>query len=220
MSTKKLGVWVSALMTRFEEQLPCRNGPQTHHTRINTQQNKESIIHISKWKFTLVISGLTKILTKINEMRPHPQIPELERDYYESLYIVLDTLEKCLSSPAGAEAPKYDDTMNVKMLLKEICPFLDMPSGESASGSSAAALSQPTSQQVLQIRQLAAKVLFALSVNNFNAVFSRISGRLAELSVTNGEESTDYTDIELIQYINIDILKLIKLLNEAIAKFR
>ena len=75
-------------------------------------------------------------------------------------------------------------------------------------------------QQVLQIRQLAAKVLFALSVNNFNAVFSRISGRLAELSVTNGEESQDYTDIELIQYINIDILKLIKLLNEAIAKFR
>ena len=219
MSTKKLGVWVSALMTRFEEQLPCRNGPQTHHTRINTQQNKESIIHISKWKFTLVISGLTKILTKINEMRPHPQIPELERDYYESLYIVLDTLEKCLSSPAGAEAPKYDDTMNVKMLLKEICPFLDMPAGESGASSSSA-LSQPTSQQVLQIRQLAAKVLFALSVNNFNAVFSRISGRLAELSVTNGEESTDYTDIELIQYINIDILKLIKLLNEAIAKFR
>ena len=152
MSTKKLGVWVNALMTRFEEQLPCRNGPQTHHTRINTQQNKESIIHISKWKFTLVISGLTKILTKINEMRPHPQIPELERDYYESLYIVLDTLEKCLSSPAGAEAPKYDDTMNVKMLLKEICPFLDMPSGcEGASSSSAAALSQPTSQQVLQV---------------------------------------------------------------------
>ena len=63
-------------------------------------------------------------------------------------------------------------------------------------------------------------MLFALSVNNFNAVFSRISGRLAELSVTNGEESTDYTDIELVQYINIDILKLIKLLNEAIAKFR
>ena len=169
MSTKKLGVWVNALMTRFEEQLPCRNGPQTHHTRINTQQNKESIIHISKWKFTLVISGLTKILTKINEMRPHPQIPELERDYYESLYIVLDTLEKCLSSPAGAESPKYDDTMNVKMLLKEICPFLDMPGaaigeggcGAAASSSmSAAALAQPTcSQQVLQIRQLAAKVV-------------------------------------------------------------
>ena len=40
--------WVSALMTRFEEQLPCRIGPQTHHTRVNVQQNKESLIHISR----------------------------------------------------------------------------------------------------------------------------------------------------------------------------
>jgi neurofibromin 1 len=45
-----------------------------------------------------VISGLTKTLTKINEMRP--TIPELERDYFESLHIVLDTLEKCLSAKA------------------------------------------------------------------------------------------------------------------------
>jgi neurofibromin 1 len=212
MSTKKLVEWVSALMTRFEEQLPCRNGPQTHHTRINVQQNKESLIHISKWKFSLVISGLTKILQKINEMRPHPQIPELERDYYESLHIVLDTLEKCLSSQA-AEAPKYDDVMNVRILLKEICQFLDMPQAGEVGSSS-------TSQQVLQIRSLASKVLFALSVNNFNAVFSRISGRLQELSVSSGEESTDHTDIELIQYINIDLQKLTKLLNEAITKFR
>ena len=63
-----------------------------------------------------------------------------------------NAIELTPSSPAGAEAPKYDDTMNVKMLLKEICPFLDMPSGcEGASSSSAAALSQPTSQQVLQV---------------------------------------------------------------------
>ena len=39
--------------------------------------------------------------------------------------IVLDTLEKCLSSQA-AEAPKYDDVMNVKLLLKEICQYLDL----------------------------------------------------------------------------------------------
>ena len=51
-----------------------------------------------RWKFSLVISGLTKTLTKINEMRP--TIPELERDYFESLHIVLDTLEKCLSAKA------------------------------------------------------------------------------------------------------------------------
>lgn len=29
-----------------------------------------------------------------------PQIPELEKDYFESLHIVLDTLEKCLAAKA------------------------------------------------------------------------------------------------------------------------
>ncbi len=200
-------VWVSALMTRFEEQLPCRIGPQTHHTRINVQQNKESLIHISKWKFSLVISGLTKILTKISDMRA-TQPAEFEREYYESQIIVLDTLEKCLSSQA-AEAPKYDDVMNVKLLLKEICQFLDMAPSE-------------TSSQVMQIRNLASKVLFALSVNNFNAVFSRISGRLQELSVSGSSEEpgADQTDIELIQHINVDLARLTKLLQEANGKFK
>ena len=81
---------------RFEDQLPCRTGPQTHHSRCNVQQNKDCIIQISKFKFSLVISGLTKILQRINELRPTHA--EFERDYYESLLIVMDTLEKCLSS--------------------------------------------------------------------------------------------------------------------------
>ena len=55
--------------------------------------------------------------------------------------------------------------MNVKLLLKEICQFLDIANCEN-------------SNMAGQIRHLASKVLFALSVNNFNAVFSRISGRL------------------------------------------
>ena len=66
MAVAKPVWWVSGLLTRFEEQLPCRIGPQTHHSRINVQQNKESLIHISQWKFSLVISGLTRTLTKIN----------------------------------------------------------------------------------------------------------------------------------------------------------
>lgn len=59
------------------------------------------------------------------------QVPEFERDFYDSLLIVLDTLEKCLSSQA-AEAPKYDDVMNVKLLLKEICQYLDMHDNSSS----------------------------------------------------------------------------------------
>lgn len=66
MAVAKPVWWVSSLLTRFEEQLPCRIGPQTYHSRINVQQNKESLIHISHFKFSLVISGLTKTLQKIN----------------------------------------------------------------------------------------------------------------------------------------------------------
>ena len=54
------------------------------------------------------------------------------------------------------------------------------------------------SNMVNQIRILTSKVLFALSVNNFSAVFNRISGRLQELAVSN-DENPDHTDIELIQ---------------------
>ena len=191
MATQKPVEWVVQLITRFEDQLPCRTGPQTHHSRINVQQNKECLIQISKFKFSLVISGLTKILQRINELRPSHL--EFERDYYESLVIVLDTLEKCLSSQA--QQVKYDEAMNVKLLLREICQFLDTGShretGYNDNGRD-------------QLKNLASKVLFALSINNFNAVFSRISGRLQELSVSN-EETNDYTDIELIQHINIDI---------------
>ena len=87
------------------------------------QQNKECLIQISKFKFSLVISGLTKILQRINELRATHT--EFERDYYESLLIVMDTLERCLSSQAVEAASKYDDAMNVKLLLREICQFLD-----------------------------------------------------------------------------------------------
>lgn len=61
------------------------------------------------------------------------------------------------------------------------------------------------------IKDLASKVLFALSLNFFNAVFSRISGRLQELS-NSGEENPDCSDIELMQYINVDVHKLTRLL--------
>ena len=66
---------------------------------------------------------------------------------------------------------------------------------------------------VIQLKNLAAKVLFALSLNNFTAVFNRISARLQELSVSSAEENPDYSDIELIQHINVDVERLIKLLN-------
>lgn len=61
------------------------------------------------------------------------------------------------------------------------------------------------------IKILASKVLFALSVNFFNAVFNRISSKLQELASC-PDENPDYSDIELIQHINVDVNRLTRLL--------
>lgn len=152
-----------------------------------------------------------------------PQVPHFEKSYHESLIIVLDTLEQCLSlqcskhptsgrqcedqvvPSASGPTSKHDEAMNVKLLLKEICQLLDMPNDNS--------------NMVTQIRHLTSKVLFALSINSFSAVFNRISNRLQELSVSN-EENPDHTDIELIQHVDVDLQRLTKLLTEAISKFK
>ena len=65
---------------------------------------------------------------------------------------------------------------------------------------------------VSQLKHLASKVLFALSQNNFTAVFNRISARLTALS-TSSEDVTEYPDLELIQHINVDCIRLNKLLH-------
>lgn len=61
------------------------------------------------------------------------------------------------------------------------------------------------------LKALASKVLFALSQNHFAAVFNRISARIQELTACS-EENPDYSDIELIQHIDMDTAKLTKLL--------
>ena len=49
--------------------------------------------------------------------------PDYEKNYYESLLIVLDTLEKCLSGQPK-DTTRFDEAMNVKLLLREICQFI------------------------------------------------------------------------------------------------
>jgi hypothetical protein len=52
----------------FSFQLPCCTGPQNTRSRVNEEQNKKCLIQISRHRFSLVISGLTKILQRVNEM--------------------------------------------------------------------------------------------------------------------------------------------------------
>ncbi|XP_028166056.1 neurofibromin-like [Ostrinia furnacalis] len=211
MGTQKPGEWANSLIARFEEQLPYKTGAQSLHTRLTEEQCKACLVQISRHRFSLVIAGLTKILQRINEQY-QPTLSsssvsrssELDKGYHDSLVIVLDTLEICLSSQPK-DTTKYDEAMNVKILLREVCQFIDMRNESTVNN--------------VELRQLSSKVLFALSLNFFNAVFNRISARLQEVA-SSSEENPDYTDIELIQHINVDILRLIRLLTESIQKFK
>lgn len=207
MGTQKPGEWATLVLARFEDQLPCRSGPESPHSRVNEKRSKKCLIEISRYRFSLVISGLTKMLQRVNELTPNTsgQRPfhTMDQDRQESIIIVLDTLEKCLAN-TPKDTTKFEEAMNVKLLLREICQFIGIPSD---------------SPQTKMIKDLASKVLFALSLNFFNAVFNRISARLQELS-NSGDENPDCSDIELMQYINVDVHRLTRLLNETIQKIR
>ncbi|XP_048468774.1 neurofibromin isoform X1 [Rhincodon typus] len=202
MAAHKPVEWVQAVITRFDEQLPIKGGQQNTHSKVSTEHNKECLINISKYKFSLVISGLTTILKNVNNMRIFGA--EAERNLYLSQLIILDTLEKCLAGQPK-DTMRLDETMLVKQLLPEICQFIHM--------------SREGNQLVAQLRNSASGVLFSLSCNNFNAVFSRISTRLQELAICS-EDSTDVNDIELIQHINVDCARLKRLLQETVFKFK
>ncbi|KAK9889237.1 hypothetical protein WA026_004512 [Henosepilachna vigintioctopunctata] len=209
---QKPGEWANALIERFECQLPCRIGPQTTHSKFNEEQNKNCIIQISKYRFALVLDGFVKILKRTQDLcqigtscAPRQHGPELEKNYYDSTIIVLETLEKCFSiQPKDSVILTMEDNQNLKALLKEICAFLDLPVENANS-------------QV--IKNLASKVLFALSVNFFTAVFNRISSKLQELASC-PDENPDYNDLELIQHINVDVVRLTRLFTETIQKFK
>ncbi|XP_058119475.1 neurofibromin isoform X3 [Anopheles coustani] len=203
MATQKPGEWANSLLARFEEQLPYRTGPHGTQARLSIDETMNCLIQISRYRFSLVISGLTKMLQRVNEIvtcRGH----EPERCCYDSLIIILETLERCLSGQSKDTA-RFEEAMNVKLLLREICQFID--------------IQNENNQNATSLKALASKVLFALSQNHFGAVFNRISARLQELS-TCAEENPDYSDIELIQHIDLDVHRLTKLLTETIQKFK
>ncbi|XP_033905598.2 neurofibromin isoform X12 [Acipenser ruthenus] len=202
MAAHKPVEWVQAVISRFDEQLPIKAGQQTTHTRVSTEHNKECLINISKYKFSLVISGLTNILKNVNNMRIFGEAAE--KNLYLSQLIILDTLEKCLAGQPK-DCMRLDETMLVKQLLPEICHFIHTY--------------REGNQHAAELRNSASGVLFSLSCNNFNAVFSRISTRLQELTVCL-EDNVDIHDIELMQYINVDCAKLKRLLQETVFKFK
>ena len=69
------------------------------------------------------------MLQRVNEMVPSTtgqrsfHSTDQDRKCYESIIIVLDTLERCLANQPK-DTMKYEEAMNVKKTLKEICQFI------------------------------------------------------------------------------------------------
>lgn len=204
--------WVASLIERFQEQLPIKAGELTKQMRHNAEQKKECLINLSKYKFSLVINGLIDILRSIESIRI--QGADQERNLYESYLIVLDTLEQCLTSqPKDPGTTRLDEAIYVNKLLPVLIKLVNIPLENASPGS----IVYPVSQ----VKQLASNVIFALSVNNFNALFSKILNRLEETNDDFQETSSSTNnDLDLIQHINFDMVKLTRLLNEVVLKWR
>lgn len=68
---------------------------------------------------SVIITFLPQFVAQRSQIHG-PIQPEFERNFYESQLLLLDTLEKCLNIQPK-ETTRYDEAMNVKALLKEIC---------------------------------------------------------------------------------------------------
>ncbi|XP_071790650.1 neurofibromin-like isoform X1 [Asterias amurensis] len=202
MASQRPMEWVSWLITRFEEQLPSHVSAQSSHAHADLERSKNCLISVSKKLFSQVINGLAKILNNLNPFSVKSLGPDDVKLLHQSQLIVLDTLEKCLSAQPK-DTSRSNETMLVKSLLPEVCQLLNYEEHHPLT---------------TQLKMSASKVLFALSLNNFNAVFSRIYARLDALAKIT-DESGDESDIELIQHINMDCKRLTRLLTETISKF-
>ena len=200
--------WVAALIERFQDQLPIKVGELTKQMRNNAEQKKECLINLSKYKFSLVINGLIDILRSIESIKIIGL--DQERNLYESYLIVLDTLEQCLTSqPKDPGTTRLDEAIYVNKLLPVLSKLVNLSSDIPV-------------YPISQVKQLASNVIFALSVNNFNALFSKILSRLEETNddFQNNDNPSNSYDLELIQHINFDMSKLTRLLNEVVVKWK
>ncbi|KRX68358.1 Neurofibromin, partial [Trichinella sp. T9] len=194
--------WVSSLLARFEDQLPVKTGPLKNQSRLLLEQSRACLVNVSKLKFSMVVGGLIRVLQTVNSMKTSS-----EQDLFDSQCFILDTLERCLAGPQDVSS-RIDEANNVKIIIHEMCQFIQLSSD---------------SNQAIQLKEKASKVIYNLSLSSFNVIFNRIVAKLKAVSCEPSAvsvpsdlmaSSSDNVDIELMQYIHFDLKSLIKLLRE------
>ncbi|CAH8516650.1 unnamed protein product [Schistosoma bovis] len=193
----------------FFFKLPIRTGIHTAQSTQNMERNKECLVNVSRYKFSLVISGLTKMLQNIDSMQVYG--PDAERNFCDSLLIVLETLEKCLTCQPH-DTSRLDETILVKNLLQELFRVRNLVLNFMN-------LTSENGKMYNQLLLLVSQVLYALSTQYFNAVFNRIPNCLA-LAAQDESNVDQANELELIQHLNLDMRKLSRLILEICNRFR
>ncbi|CAH8478803.1 unnamed protein product [Schistosoma turkestanicum] len=209
MADKRPNEWVQLLLSRFDSQLPIRTGIHTAQSTQNMERNKECLVNVSRYKFSLVISGLTKMLQNIDSMQVYG--PDAERNFCDSLLIVLETLERCLTCQPH-DTSRLDETILVKNLLQELFRVRNLVLNFMN-------LTSENGKMYNQLLLLVSQVLYALSTQYFNAVFNRIPNCLA-LAAQDESNVDQANELELIQHLNLDMRKLSRLILEICNRFR
>lgn len=211
------------------------------HSRASFEVTREGLISEAKTKFPLVVSGLSRILRSINEMRGQQpsshhlsQQSELfERNFSESQQYVVDTINRCFSC-RGSESTFLEDESIVRTLV-ELLPMMESSSSTNLESSLISALSSlsivttvPSSSTAnqamlsffspLQLRESASKLLYYLSRDNFDVVYTRFLFKLNEIGATT-EEAPDMTDVEVIQHLDLKIDSLTRVIRDIVTRF-
>ncbi|CAH8500828.1 unnamed protein product [Heterobilharzia americana] len=192
MADKRPNEWVQLLLSRFDSQLPIRTGIHTAQSTQNMERNKECLVNVSKYKFSLVISGLTKMLQNIDSMQVYG--PDAERNFQPH------------------DTSRLDETILVKNLLQELFRVRNLVLNFMH-------LTSDNGKMYNQLLLLVSQVLYALSTQYFNAVFNRIPNCLA-LAAQDESNVDQANELELIQHLNLDMRKLSRLIVEICNRFR
>ncbi|XP_076800619.1 neurofibromin-like isoform X2 [Clavelina lepadiformis] len=189
--------WISAVLSRFDKLLAAT---VTQNASLSGQfeKHKECLITTSQTDCATIISGLTNSLKKLFSIRIYGE--RQEHRLYAAQIIVLDLLEKCITTK---DSTLQDDSNLMKQLLPEICQLLHQPLND-----------KPV---LTQLQASASRVLYCISQNNFNVVFSRISTRIHDLNM---DDLADLSDLDLLQHIYIDLSRITKLLEDIVHRFR
>eukprot|EP00118_Oscarella_pearsei_P012253 m.88991 g.88991 ORF g.88991 m.88991 type:complete len:2691 (+) comp36590_c0_seq4:57-8129(+) len=192
---------VHTALQRFESELPVKN-PKSSGDGEMTLQTRKCLIGLSGNYFQSVISGLTDCLKGVQSSQSNAgklsvtNAPDSATAVAHSVGIILETMSKCMEQLRSERGCAVEKSTLESNLLPSVCQLL---------------ISTDAMPSPVDVRAAASRVLFCLCPDNFEAVLSRVRGSFISLVDAN-EDSTNFRDVLLIEHLDLNSLRLEKLL--------